>query len=376
MIYVSGRCVTLKRSNNFHAHFRQGGMLELMVRLFLEQGWQYVLAMPNTLPPVLCAEDVIRYREELLDAIDKISGELKLEHRFEPLFTIQITEDTTPTTIGEAIRVGTIAGKVYPKDMTTHSANGVADYEKIYPALEAMQNLGMVACFHGEHPSSEVEGLDKEARFLAILFQIAKRFPKLRIVLEHITTKEAVDFIDCCGPATGCCSIAATITVHHLVLTTDDVIGYSAAGGYLMRPHNMCKPVAKKREDRQALLRAATSGDPRFFYGGDDAPHPSKSKHCAGVCAGVFNTHVALPLLAEIFEVQGCIERLEDFVSTFGTQFYGLREAEDTITLVVNDSWQVPESVSIPGSDDVAIPWQAGVIPKYRLLKDPTDIYR
>jgi dihydroorotase len=244
--------------------------------------------------------------------------------------TIQITENTKPETVFKAKEVGAIAGKVYPRGMTTNSENGVGDYKAIDPVLAAMQTCGMVALFHGESPNPDVFCLDREVKFLKTLKAIAAKFPRLKIVLEHVTTAEAVKCVTELPD-----NVAATITVHHLFLTLNDVIGDK------LEPHHFCKPVAKRPKDRAALIAAATGGNPKFFLGTDSAPHLKEAKECASGCAGVYTVPVAIPLLFQRFKQYDATDKLENFGSGFGADFYGLPRNKETIALI-REKWTVP----------------------------------
>jgi len=328
--------ITIRRPDDFHVHLRQGTLLEQVLGPTAAV-FARALLMPNTVPPLLGWGDIFNYRTLVQNAISR--GRFS----FEPFFSLQITESTQYETVQSAFRHGrAIAGKIYPRGMTTNSENGVLDYHKIFPALAAMQECGMVACFHGETPQGGVFCLDRESAFLGTLNMIVKNFPRLKIVLEHITTRKAVNWI-MEMPA----NVAATITVHHLILTLDDVIGGK------LQTHNFCKPVAKRPEDREALIAAAMSGDPKFFLGTDSAPHPVSDKECAHGCAGVYTAPVALPLLADVFDKRSLLERLDNFTSRFGAEFYGLPLNEGTITLVRRR--QV-----VPATANGIVPFMAG----------------
>jgi dihydroorotase len=310
--------------DDLHLHLRDGDVLRAVLP-YTAQQFRRALIMPNTTSPILNERDVMNYRDQIALAAYG-SG----HPEFEPLMSIQITEHTTPETIRWALVAGAVAGKVYPRGMTTNSENGVLDYRAIYPALTAMEECGMLALFHGESPNPKVFCLDREAKFLKILKRIATKFPRLKIVMEHVTTAKAVECVEAL-PA----NVAATITVHHLFLTLDDVIGGK------LQPHHFCKPVAKKPADRIALLIAATSGNPKFFLGTDSAPHPRSAKECASGCAGTFTAPVAVPLLAQLFEQQRVLGKLKNFCSGFGADFYNLPRNTGTITLIRED-WTVP----------------------------------
>ncbi len=336
--------IEIRKPDDFHLHLRRGELLKKVLPHTVSQ-FARVLIMPNTRPgPILTDQHVDYYRNEILSVLDNQLGIA----RFEPLMTIQITQKTTPTIILRVVEEHAVAGKIYPQGVTTHSENGVTDFHGLYPVFETMQGSDMVLSLHGESPEEIVPGLEKEKTFLHILRMIAKDFPKLRIVLEHITTQEAVkcvmDLPD---------TVAATITVHHLFLILDDVIGYSKDSKGLMQPHNFCKPIAKGVYDRASLRGAVISGNPKFFYGGDSAPHLKGTKECASVCAGVFNAPVALPLLCQMFEYLGHLECLEPFVSEFGAKFYRLPLNEGRVRLT-KKQWTVPQEY------DGIVPFMAG----------------
>jgi dihydroorotase len=323
----------MRMPDDMHLHLRQGDMLKNVLPHTAAQ-FKRAVIMPNTQPPILNAASVCAYRGEILAAANS-SG-------FEPLMTIQIIETTEPEQIIAAKKFGAVAGKVYPRGMTTNSENGVANYEAIYPALDAMEKCAMLALFHGESPDPDAFCLDRETKFLKILKEIAKAFPKLRIVMEHCTTAKAIDCVSELGD-----NVAATITVHHLFLTLNDVIGDK------LEPHHFCKPVAKRPEDRAVLIAAAMGGNPKFFLGTDSAPHLKGAKECAFGCAGVWTAPVAIPLLAELFEHHNAMGKLEDFCSSFGADFYGLPRNEGTLSLI-QEKWKVP-----PIYDGV-VPFRAG----------------
>lgn len=327
---MSAEKLTIIKGDDMHCHLRRGKIMKSVAWLTAGQ-FKRAVVMPNTNPPILTAEDALQYCHE----IELYCPSLK------PLMTIQINDLTTPAIIAEARQAGVVAGKVYPQGVTTNSQNGVTDFKNIYPALREMQKQNMLLLLHGESPDPEIFCLDREEEFLPILSTITQQFPKLKIVLEHITTEQAFRTVLMHD------NVAATITVHHLLLTLDDVVGG------MIQPHNFCKPLAKRSYDRETLLAAATSGSPKFFYGGDSAPHLRKNKECDHGCAGVFNAPVALPLLAQIFEERNALEQLENFVSRFGAGFYGLPKNSEIIELVKED-WMVPQEY------DGIVPFMAG----------------
>lgn len=309
----------IRRPDDFHVHLRQGDLLRAVVP-HTASDFARALVMPNTVPPIADAADVRRYRAEINGASGK----------FEPLMTIKVTPETTPATVHAARRAGAIAGKLYPQGVTTNSADGVRDVSRLRATFAAMADAGMVLCVHAEDPDAFC--LDREAAFLdRVLGRLVADVPDLRIVVEHVSSAAAVEWVTA-APAT----VAATITVHHLLLTLDDVVGD------LLEPHHFCKPLAKRPEDRTALVDAATSGTERFFLGTDSAPHAATAKERSGGCAGVFTAPVALPILAELFVAANRVDRLEAFTSGNGAAFYGLPRNEGSVTLVKQDH-RVPE---------------------------------
>lgn len=308
---------SIRYPDDCHVHLRQGAMLKAVAPATDGQCFR-ALVMPNTDPPILNAADAEGYRQRILEA----------RTSFMPVMTIKLVDSTTPSIIRDA--KGMVrAGKLYPEGVTTNSEDGVREISRLFPVFETMQETGMVLCLHGETP--DVFTMDREKAFLETLFGISIRFPKLKIVLEHVTTADAVREIERLGD-----NVAATITVHHLYLTLDDIIGGS------LRPHAFCKPVAKRPEDREALILAATGGNPKFFLGTDSAPHARGRKECDGGCAGIFSAPVAIQALAQLFERRGALGKLEDFTSRFGAEFYGWPLCESKLTLV-REPWAVPE---------------------------------
>lgn len=317
--------LVIRRPDDFHVHLREGSLLAPMVRLTSEQ-FARAIVMPNLKKPVATAGDAADYKWRI--------------HRagladFVPLMTIKLLPSTTPHMIYEARQVSqdwVNAVKLYPEGVTTNSADGIdlnRDWQSLDPVFRAMEEVDMPLLLHGEMPG--VFCLDRELRFLPILDQLVRQYPRLKIVLEHITTKDAVQAVRNL-PET----VAATITVHHLILTLDHVIGDK------MHPHNFCKPVAKTPADKDALVEAAISGNPKFFLGTDSAPHLIGAKECAEGCAGVFTAPVAMPLLATVFEMNHALDRLEDFTARFGAEFYGLPLNEGTLMLT-KELWYVPQ---------------------------------
>ena len=327
---------TLPRPDDFHVHLRQDGDLPLFVREAARR-FARVLVMPNLVPPVRTGRDVAMYRNAILRAAPDL----------EPLMAFKLAPDLTDTDIQDLAAAGAVAGKVYPEGVTTNSENGVHDLRQIAPVLPAMERHALVVCCHGEKPG--VFSLDREEAFLEEFSEVATSHPGTRFVLEHVSTAAAVRRVGELGS-----NVAATITLHHLEITLDDVIGGN------LRPHLFCKPVAKRESDRQALRDAAFSGNPKFFFGSDSAPHRIDRKECASGCAGVYSMPVALEGLAEVFDRSGARARLADFVAGFGADFYDLPRTTETITLV-RAPWTVPAIV------DGVVPYRAGETLAWRI---------
>jgi dihydroorotase len=304
--------------------------------------------MPNLKPPITSAELARAYRDRILAA-------LPAQSKFEPLLTLYLTNATKPDDIDRARACGFVHGvKLYPAGATTHSDAGVTEMANVYPVLARMEEIGMPLLVHGETPRPDVDVFDRETHFIdSVLQPLLERFAGLRVVLEHITTARAVEFIS--GARVG---VAATITPQHLLHNRNAIF----SGG--IRPHYFCWPILKRESDRRALLGAATSGNPRFFLGTDSAPHERAAKENACGCAGMFTAHAAIELYAEVFESAGHLERLEPFASHFGADFYGLPRHDDTITLV-KETW-VPPAVYDFG-DGALVPYRGGEPIAWRL---------
>lgn len=317
---MTGR-LRIRRPDDWHLHVRQGDLLRQVLPLTTAH-FARALVMPNTVPPVLNAEAATAYAAELR----AVAG----DRDFLPLMTIQVTPATTAATVGAAVDAGVVAGKLYPEGVTTGAdVGGVRNVEALWPTFGAMADHGMVLCVHGELPSASV--LAREEAFLPVLERIARAFPSLRIVLEHVSTAAAVAAVRALP------NVGATVTAHHLRLTIDDVL--SDRG---LQPHHFCKPVAKTAADRAALVEAATGGDPSFFFGSDSAPHPHARKESAAAPAGVFTAPVALAVLAEIFEEVEALDRLEAFVAEHGADHYGVERNQGFVELR-REAWTVPE---------------------------------
>jgi dihydroorotase len=340
------RRVTLRCFDDMHVHLRTGSLLYQVLPETVRYANRAVV-MPNLRPrAVLEKEDVIWYRNVIRHAVDTILE----DSTFEPLMTIAIRDSTTPKMIVEAKEAGAIAGKVYPLGVTTHSEEGLRDFfsQSISKTFRAMQEVGMLLLLHGEIDQEGTLVTKREEAFLPILVQLVEKFPDLKIVLEHVSTKKAIRTIKVLGK-----NVAATITAHHLCLTLNDVIGYG------IQPHNACYPIAKGFEDREALIGAATSGNPKFFLGSDSAPHPREKKESSKGACGIFTAPVLPSVLAEVFEKAGCLGRLEGFTSRFGAEFYGLPLNKGRIALV-RRRWTVPEQIGsiVPFRAGTELNWQ------------------
>ncbi|MCF2907291.1 dihydroorotase [Pseudoalteromonas sp. DL2-H2.2] len=336
---TSKQTLTITRPDDWHVHLRDGAVLVDTVR-DISRYMGRAIIMPNLVPPATCTQSALAYRERILAA--------KPNGQFEPLMVLYLTDNTSAEEIRAAQASGHIvAAKLYPAGATTNSDSGVTDVENIYPILEVMQEVGMLLLVHGEVTDSSIDIFDREKVFIDTkLRKVVDAFPKLKIVLEHITTQDAVEFVESAPD-----NVAATITAHHLLYNRNHML----AGG--IRPHYYCLPILKRNTHQQALLRAATSGSKKFFLGTDSAPHAKDKKEAACGCAGAYTAHAAIELYAEAFEEAGALDKLEGFASHFGADFYGLPRNTDTITLE-KSSWQVPESY--PLGDTQVVPIKAG----------------
>jgi len=321
--------LTIRQPDDWHVHLRDGEMLHRVLP-FTSKVFRRALVMPNLTPPVLEAKDARAYMRRIQDVQAQGAG-LRSLWEFSPYMTIKLTGMTTPKIVEEAKAAGVIAAKLYPAGVTTNSSDGVNDFEakSLYEVFEAMAQCGMVLCVHAETPGQP--SLRREQHFIdTYVEKWASAVPRLKIVIEHATTKHAVEFARR-TPNVGC-----SITVHHMLITLDDVIGDK------LDPHCFCKPVAKSEEDRQALIEAATGGVPDIFFGSDSAPHTQGNKREKGA-AGCFTAPVAMPLLAQIFDEHGALANLETFVSENGANFYGLPLNESRIRLTKNVPWKVED---------------------------------
>jgi dihydroorotase len=343
--------LSLRRPDDWHLHVRDGASLRAVIG-FTAARFGRAIIMPNLKPPVTTTELALAYRQRILEALPAGSS-------FEPLMTLYLTDRTDPQEVDRAKASGFVHGfKLYPAGATTNSDSGVTRIENIYGVLERMSELGLVFQVHGEVTHNDVDVFDREARFIdEVLAPLVARFPKLRIVFEHITTKQAVQFVR--GARAG---IGATITPQHLLHNRNAIF----QGG--IRPHYYCLPVLKTEPDRVALVEAAISGDPRFFLGTDSAPHARHTKEAACGCAGVFSAPAGIELYAEAFDAAGALHRLEGFASDFGPDYYGLPRNSGRIRLV-KETWTVP--THYPFDADEIVPLRAGESIAWRLVDSP-----
>jgi dihydroorotase len=334
---VASQTLTIRRPDDWHVHLRDGEMLKA-VAPYTAREFARAIVMPNLVPPVTTPEAAAAYRDRIVAAAGP---------GFTPLMTCYLTDETRPDDIARGFEEGIwVAAKLYPAGATTNSASGVTDVRNIYPALERMQRIGMVLCVHGEVTDPEVDVFDREAVFIdRILSRLVEDFPELKIVLEHITTAEAAEFVR------GRETVGATVTPQHLVMNRNAIF----AGG--LRPHAYCLPVAKREKHRLAVRKAATSSAPNIFLGTDSAPHARHAKESRCGCAGIFNAPHALESYAAVFDEDGALDRLEAFASINGPRFYGLPLNEGTVTLERAEV-HVPERIESHGIE--LVPFHAG----------------
>ncbi|WP_133715949.1 dihydroorotase [Methylocaldum gracile] len=341
--------LTITCPDDWHLHLRDGAAMRDVLPDSARQFSRAVI-MPNLKPPVTTVADALAYRRRILDA-------LPAGLEFDPLMTLYLTEGTSPEEIRRvAEEPEIVALKLYPAGATTHSEAGVATLEKIYPVLEAMERHGVPLLVHGEVTDPEVDIFDREKAFIdSHLTAVTNRFSALRIVLEHVTTRDGVQFVQDGGP-----NIAATITAHHLLYNRNALL----AGG--VRPHFYCLPVLKRETHRLALVEAATSGNPKFFLGTDSAPHPRNQKESVCGCAGCYTARGALELYATVFESAGALDKLEAFASFNGPDFYRLPRNQAKIAIKKSE-WKMPEA--IPFGDDTLVPLRAGETIGWRVVE-------
>lgn len=340
--------ITITRPDDWHLHLRDGAALKAVLPDTARQ-FARAIVMPNLRPPVTTTELALAYRERILEA-------LPAGMKFEPLMTLYLTDNTSADEIAKAKASGLVHGvKLYPAGATTNSDSGVTSLDKCAGALAAMESLGMPLLVHAEVTDADVDVFDRELVFIERhMIPLLKKYPALKIVFEHITTKDAADFV-ALAPA----NVAATITAHHLLMNRNDMF----KGG--IQPHHYCLPVLKRETHRVALVKAATSGSPKFFLGTDSAPHAKHTKEAACGCAGMYTARTALELYAEAFESVNALDKLEAFACFNGADFYGLPRNTGKVTLV-KESWKVPGS--LPYDGDVLVPLRADQMVHWKVI--------
>lgn len=339
--------LTLTRPDDWHLHVRDGAAMHTVVPHTAAQFGRAII-MPNLKPPVTTAEQAVAYRQRILAAVPQGMN-------FEPLMTLYLTDNLPPQEVKKARDAGVVAAKLYPAGATTNSDAGVTDIRKTYATLEAMQREGMLLLVHGEVTSPDIDLFDREAVFIDTqLIPLRRDFPELKIVFEHITTRDAAQYVQSADTYT-----AATITAHHLLYNRNAIF----TGG--IRPHYYCLPVLKRETHRQALVQAATSGAKQFFLGTDSAPHPAHLKEHASGCAGCYTAHAAMELYAQAFDAAGALDKLEGFASFYGADFYGLPRNQGTITLK-RETWKTPECFAF--GDGQLKPLAAGEDLQWRMV--------
>jgi dihydroorotase len=334
--------LTIRKPDDWHLHVRDGAMLKAVMP-FTARHFGRAILMPNLIPPVATTKDALAYRERVMAALPKGST-------FKPLLTCYLTDDTDPNDVERGFKDGVFTGvKLYPANATTNSAAGVTDYRKVMHVLERMEKIGMPFLMHGEDVDPEIDIFDREAMFIErYLSKWTKQFPGLRFILEHLSSKNGVDFVRSAAPQVG-----GTITPYHMVLTRTDWLGWG------LKPYMYCMPVIKTARDRAALRKAATSGEACYFLGTDSAPHPVAKKLSVNGIPGLFNAPVAIESYAQVFEEEGALDRLEAFASLNGPKHYRLPPNEETITLE-KTSWTAPEEVKVEGPDEKALVYRGG----------------
>lgn len=342
--------LTLRRPDDWHIHFRDGAHLAAVLP-FTARQFGRALAMPNLKPPMTTTAALAQYRERILAAVPAGLA-------FEPMMTLYLTDATSPEEIRRARDSGFVVGaKLYPAGATTHSDAGVTSIDKVWGALEAMAEHGLVLQVHGEVTEPVVDVFDREHVFIdRVLSRVVERVPQLKVVFEHVTTRVATEFVRAARAG-----VAATITPQHLLLNRNAIF----EGG--IRPHHYCLPVLKRERDREALVEAASSDDARFFLGTDSAPHAQHTKEASCGCAGIFSAHAAIELYAEAFEQAGRLDRLEAFASERGADFYGVPRNAGTITLR-RETWTVPQAYDYGAGGDRLVPFRAGGTLDWRLV--------
>jgi dihydroorotase len=344
--------ITIRKPDDWHLHVRDGAMLKAVLPYTAKHFGRAIL-MPNLIPPVRTTKDAVAYRERVIAALPAGST-------FKPLMTCYLADDTDPDDVERGFRQGVFTGvKLYPANATTNSAAGVTDYAKIMPVLARMEKTGMPFLMHGEDVDPVVDIFDREAMFIErYLSKWTKRFPGLRMILEHLSSKDGVDFVRSAAPQLG-----GTITPYHMQLTRTDWLGWG------LKPYMYCMPVIKTEKDRQALRKAATSGEACFFLGTDSAPHPVAKKLSVNGIPGLFNAPVAIETYAKVFEEEGALDRLEAFASLNGPRHYRLPLNEATITLE-KSPWIAPEEIKVEGPDEKALVYRGGESIEWRVVEN------
>jgi len=352
--------LVITRPDDWHLHLRDGAAMADVLPHTARQ-FARAVVMPNLKPPVTTTAQALAYRRRIEAAVPPGMG-------FLPLMTLYLTDNTPPEEIKRAREVGVVALKLYPAGATTNSDAGVTDLRRTSRTLEAMQREGLLLLVHGEVTDAEIDVFDREAVFIdRVLHPLRRDFPELKTVFEHITTKEATQFVQ-----EGDAWLGATITAHHLLYNRNAI--FQGAGGAGLRPHHYCLPVFKREEHRRALVEAATSGNARFFLGTDSAPHPSQLKEHASGCAGCYTALSALELYAEAFELAGALDKLEAFASFHGADFYGLPRNTGTVTLR-RVAWTLPDSLPFGGAPlkplraGQTLSWQQAVAPARAIMQ-------
>ena len=342
--------ITIRKPDDWHLHVRDGAMLKAVLP-FTAKNFGRAILMPNLIPPVRTTADGIAYRERVMAALPAGST-------FTPLITCYLTDDTNPDDVERGFREGVFTGvKLYPANATTNSAGGVTDYGKVMRVLERMEKIGMPFLMHGEDVDPEVDIFDREARFIErYLSKWVKQFPNLRMILEHLSSKDGVDFVRSAAPQVG-----GTITPYHMVLTRTDWLGWG------LKPYMYCMPVIKTAKDRAALRKAATSGEACYFLGTDSAPHPVARKLAVNGIPGLFNAPVAIETYAQVFDEENALDKLEAFASLNGPRHYKLPPNTETITLE-KSSWTAPEEIKVDGPDERALLYRGGETIEWRVV--------
>lgn len=339
--------LTITTPDDWHLHFRDGDILNETVPA-TARCFARAIVMPNLVPPVTSAQMALDYKARIMQASAQY-------HHFEPLMTLYLTNSTTAQDIKEAKQAGIVAAKLYPAGATTNSDAAVKGVESLYPVFAEMSEQGMLLLVHGEVTEHHIDIFDREQVFIDLyLSKLVTAFPQLKVVFEHITTADAVDFVNDSSD-----NVAATITPQHLLLNRNDLL----VGG--VRPHNYCLPVLKRSTHQHALRDAVASGSSKYFLGTDSAPHEKHRKESACGCAGCYSAWSAIELYAQVFEDLGVLDKLEGFASHYGADFYGLKRNTGRITLV-RESWQVPESIVLPNGNPI-VPFFAGQTINWKL---------